>query len=234
VKHLWPVIFVLVAACVSKPTPPPPPVEKPVAAVDENWLQENAKDHNHDVLVCYQNRLKAKPKLQGDLRLDFLATHDGEMKEVKVVKSVDAEVDRCVLAAAKNWKFPWAARGGTFDLLMTDTFKLTFDGAQPRSEYKEEEQGMDREQIRLVVKDHVKDIRGCYEDRLRSAPGLVGKIILEWNIEANGFAHDVKIKQSLDPVLDQCLITKLKTWVFPLPMKGHATFVNYPFTFTSE
>lgn len=230
-KFSWPLIVLVIAGCA---THPPLRVEKAVLPVDEAWLKEVATEHNHDVLICYQARLKDKPKLGGEMRLEFLASQSGEMKEVKVTKSVDSEVDRCVLSAAKSWKFPWNVRGGTFDLAMIDTFQLTFENQQPRSAFKEEEAGMDREAIRLVVKDHVKDIHGCYEAGLRTKPGLVGKIILEWNIETNGSAHDVKVEHSLDSVVESCLIEKLKTWEFPHPPKGKATYVSYPFTFTTE
>src|SRR4051794_14480477 len=99
-KFFWPLLILIIAGCAT--TPKPAKVEeKAVLPVDQKWLQEIAGEHNHDVLVCYQNRLKTKPKLAGDLRLEFLATQQGEMTDVKITNPVDPEVDRCVLAATK-------------------------------------------------------------------------------------------------------------------------------------
>lgn len=230
-KYLVLLIAAMIIGCATKP---PVKAEPEVKPIDEHWLQENAGPHNHDVLNCYQARLKKKPKLQGDLHIDFKVSPEGEMKDATITKSVDPEVDRCVMNAAKAWKFPWNVRGTRYDQAMVDKFHLSLEGGQPRTSFTESQVGMDKEEIRKVVKDHLKDVHSCYQSRLRMNPKLMGKLVLEWEIWNNGAAHEIEVKKSVDPKLDMCIVDKVKTWQFPLPPKGMVGRIEYPFVFTEE
>jgi hypothetical protein len=224
-------VVLVLAACASKPPKAP---EKVVQPIDQKWLEETAAEHNHDVMNCYIARLKSKPGVQGELHLEFNVSPAGEMKDLKVTKSADIEVDKCVFAAAKAWKFPWNVRGSSFDQAMADQFKLYLEDGQPRTTFEERQIGMDKDAVRKVVQEHLKDVNGCYESRLRTSPGLVGKVVLDWEIWNNGFAHDIRVKKSLDATLDNCLVDKVKTWQFPIPPKGLTGRVDFPFTFATE
>ncbi|NJM09901.1 MAG: FHA domain-containing protein [Bdellovibrionaceae bacterium] len=46
--------------------------------------------------------------------------------------------------------------------------------------------GMDKEAIRRVIREHIREIRSCYEKELQRSPDLYGKIVLEWDIEEEG------------------------------------------------
>lgn len=227
-KFVATLFVLLLAACATKPAKVLEPEIKPV---DEKWLQDNAALHNHDVMLCYQKRLKTKPGLQGELRLEFDVTSAGEIKGTKIAKSVDPEIDKCVFEAAKEWKFPWNVRGEMDDVPMADTFKLTIENGQPSSNFIESQTGMDKEQIRRAIREHLGEIRQCFDNRRREDPNVHGRLVLEWDVWSNGFAHDIRAKKPLDPKLDSCIIDKMKTWQFPLPPKGMVGRVSYPFVF---
>ena len=155
-KFSLPLIALLFVGCAHAPVP----VKETAEPINEKWLEENAATHNHDVLNCYQQRLKSKPKLEGELHLEFLVSASGTMTDLKVTQSVDPEVDRCVVNEAKSWKFPWNIRKGVKeDVAIGDKFKLHFEGGQPRSEFEEAQQKVDKDDIRLVIKSHLGEIR---------------------------------------------------------------------------
>jgi hypothetical protein len=123
-----------IVACAHAPPKPPP-------HIDQKWVEDAASEHNQDVLTCYQERIKAKPKLEGELDLNFKILPTGKISEVVLVHGADSEVDKCVLAQAKNWKFEWHARRETQDTLpMLEKYKLHLDSeGRPHSEFTEKQ-----------------------------------------------------------------------------------------------
>jgi hypothetical protein len=209
------------------------PVER-VEPINQTALEANASEHNHDVLNCYQARLKGKPSLEGELQLDFDVTTAGEMKDARIAHPFDTEVELCVLREAKTWKFPWNIRKGTAEVGMTDKFTLHVEGKQPRVEFKEIQQDVDKDGVRQVVRTHVRDIRKCYESRLNDNPQVAGQVVLEWDIDETGGVKAPRAKDSVDKPLEDCLIGKLKTWKFPTPPKSMVSRVSYPFYFQGQ
>ena len=91
----------------------------------------------------------------------------------------------------------------------------------------------DREAIRKVVKENVKELRVCYERLAQRDPKESGRIDLNWTIQANGIVGDVKVVKSeiKDEDTLECMIASLATWKFQKPLKGVILDVNYPFVF---
>ena len=92
---------------------------------------------------------------------------------------------------------------------------------------------LDKEIIRRIVQEHASQIRYCYEKELTRTPGIYGKIKMKWVINGEG-----KVTQSLteetqmkNANVENCLATKIKTWVFPKPKGGGIVIVSYPFVF---
>jgi TonB family protein len=92
---------------------------------------------------------------------------------------------------------------------------------------------LDKELIRKVIRDHRDQIRFCYESQLQRYPKLAGKVAVKFLITANGTVAVASVSQSTTgaPALDSCVVTKVKTWLFPKPKGGGVVTVNYPFNF---
>ncbi len=98
------------------------------------------------------------------------------------------------------------------------------------------EGGMDKEAIRRVIREHIREIRSCYERELQRSPDLYGKIVLEWDIEEEGRVSRVVTKSNAlgNDNVANCIMARLKTWKFPDPPKDQVGRVVYPFVFSSQ
>jgi hypothetical protein len=96
--------------------------------------------------------------------------------------------------------------------------------------------GMDREAIRRVIRDHIREIRNCYERELQRSPDLYGKLVIEWDIEEGGQVSRTETKSNAlgNANVANCIASRLKQWKFPDPPKGVVGRVSYPFVFTSQ
>ena len=95
---------------------------------------------------------------------------------------------------------------------------------------------MDREAIRRVILSNKKVIRNCYERALRRSPNLYGKLVIQWDIEERGKVTNAKVVKGTikNKMLMQCLIKRLRSWIFPEPPPDQIGRVTYPFIFTSQ
>lgn len=93
----------------------------------------------------------------------------------------------------------------------------------------------DREAIRQKIKEHIPEIRECYEKELRQKPELKGKIVVDFEVDSSGSAQKVSINekktQLKDPGVQACLIAHMKAWKFPPAPEGSVTVITYPFVF---
>ena len=96
--------------------------------------------------------------------------------------------------------------------------------------------GMDKEAIRRVIREHIREIRSCYERELQRSPDLYGKIVLEWDIEEAGRVSRVVAKSNAlgNDNVANCIMSRLKTWKFPDPPKDQVGRVVFPFVFSSQ
>jgi hypothetical protein len=127
-----------------------------------------------------------------------------------------------------------AARGGgdTYGRIgslgpkTTRTFDISADSPVITS-------SMDKELVRRVIEAHRAQARYCYERALTSNPGLWGKVVLQWTIDADGHATKAHVKETTlgNTEVERCLVDKISTWVFPKPIGGGTVIVNYPFVF---
>lgn len=96
--------------------------------------------------------------------------------------------------------------------------------------------GMDKEAIRRVIREHIREIRNCYEKELQRSPDLYGKIVLEWDIEEEGRVSRTAVKSNAlgNDSVANCIASRLKTWKFPDPPKDQVGRVSFPFVFSSQ
>lgn len=225
-RCVFALLLFVIGACAQKPV-----VEAP--KIDSTWENDVAAEHNHDVFACYERVGKKKSKLVGELAIHFRVSPAGEISDVKVIQPVDPVLDACVTKVAAAWKFPWHAQRATSQTLyMSNTFKLTRDESGVRHSEFKEESSLDPEEVRVVVKSHTKDVDDCYQRALKKSPKLHGQMVLAWMIDHTGKAYDVKVKKSLDPKVESCIMENMKQWKFPLPPSGQQASVSYPFFFS--
>lgn len=95
------------------------------------------------------------------------------------------------------------------------------------------EGGLDRDVIAEVIKRNLGQIRYCYERQLSSNRDLYGKVLVRFNIGADGGVGDPKIDNSTmkNAMVEGCIMRRLASWKFPLPKGGTTVKVSYPFLF---
>lgn len=92
--------------------------------------------------------------------------------------------------------------------------------------------GLSKDIINAVVARHRSEIRSCYESALQRNPSLRGKVVMAFNIQPNGVVSYAAPKESTigDSSLENCIASKIKTWIFPKPEAPVVTEVSaYPF-----
>ncbi|MBK8014211.1 MAG: TonB family protein [Deltaproteobacteria bacterium] len=92
---------------------------------------------------------------------------------------------------------------------------------------------LDKEIIRRVIKQHIAQIRYCYEKELVRAPGLFGKVATKFVISADGAVQSADVTESTlgNAEVERCVVSKIRTWRFPKPKGGGIVVVKYPFIF---
>lgn len=93
---------------------------------------------------------------------------------------------------------------------------------------------LDKEIIRRVVRDHMSQVRACYERELQSDAGLAGKVTLRWSIAADGkVAQAGPVDGTTLQGVGDCIARAARGWRFPAPRGGGTVVVVYPFVFKS-
>jgi len=93
---------------------------------------------------------------------------------------------------------------------------------------------LDKELIRRVVREHLSQVRFCYERLLPSQPTLSGRVVVKWHVTGAGLvdASEVASSTAASPELGNCLAGRVRTWRFPAAKQAEAGFtVSYPFVF---
>jgi TonB family protein len=92
---------------------------------------------------------------------------------------------------------------------------------------------LDKELIRQVINRNKSQIRYCYESQLNRFPNLSGKVAVNFVINTEGKVVSSKVAQSTanNAELEQCLVSRVRTWEFPKPKGGGMVVVTYPFVF---
>lgn len=91
--------------------------------------------------------------------------------------------------------------------------------------------GLDRALIADVVERNKGQVRFCYEQELQSDPRLAGRVVVAWLIGSDGTVSNARIQSSTlhSRNVEECILTRLRTWRFPLPEGEGNVDVNFPF-----
>lgn len=98
------------------------------------------------------------------------------------------------------------------------------------------EGSIDREAIRKVIRDNQRVIQACYEKVLNKSPSLYGKLILKWAINENGRVSEARVGSSSlkNSEVENCILSRLRTWKFPEAPPGSLADVSFPFLFNAQ
>jgi hypothetical protein len=92
--------------------------------------------------------------------------------------------------------------------------------------------GLSREEIEKVVNGNRNEILFCYLKELERDASLFGKVSMKWTIVAGGRVTDLKTVENTtgSRSLENCIRSRVSTWVFPSPPPGSKADVEWPWT----
>jgi outer membrane biosynthesis protein TonB len=93
--------------------------------------------------------------------------------------------------------------------------------------------GLTAQEIMVVIRAHLNEIRHCYEQLLQRSPSAAGKIAVEFVVALGGNVSSVKVTEASlnDMGMRGCVTGRIQRWDFPKPRGGQPVTVNYPFVF---
>ena len=92
---------------------------------------------------------------------------------------------------------------------------------------------LDKRIIQKAVRQHVGELRACYEREVAKVNGLNGVLTVVWLITPQGAVTKVNLKSSTmnNKNVEKCVTDSIKFWRFPQPGGGGDVLVEYPFDF---
>lgn len=90
---------------------------------------------------------------------------------------------------------------------------------------------LEKDSVRRAVREHINDIRRCYDEGLAIEPRLGGRVTVDFTILGDGKVGTAAISESSldDADVDACIEAALRRWRFPRPAGGGQVTVTYPF-----
>ena len=91
--------------------------------------------------------------------------------------------------------------------------------------------GLSKYAVQAAIAKYLNQVRACYEEGLQRRPGMTGTVRVNFEIAPNGSVNYSRVNRSSlgSPGVENCIVRKMKGWLFPLPKGGQAVNVNYPF-----
>lgn len=111
--------------------------------------------------------------------------------------------------------------------LEAEDFPGGTSGAATRNEHRSDAS------LLAVVRRYAPGIRFCYDNELKKAPGLGGKLVVSITVAASGRVTEaVLVKDTVGSAgLTSCALLQIEAWKFPAIPEGTVTF-QAPFVFT--
>ncbi len=95
---------------------------------------------------------------------------------------------------------------------------------------------LDKSVIDRVVKQHLAQIRYCYQKELNKDPQLSGKIVIKFQIAADGTVDSAETNSTTmdNTIVEDCICGRFLRFKFPQPEGGGIVIVSYPFVFSPD
>lgn len=92
---------------------------------------------------------------------------------------------------------------------------------------------IDRHIIRRIVRNHINEVRHCYNEALTRDPTAAGRVTMQFVISPTGAVSNAVVGDSdiEDAELGRCIAKAVKRWTFPVSADAGNALVNYPFVF---
>jgi biopolymer transport protein ExbD/Zn-dependent protease with chaperone function len=92
---------------------------------------------------------------------------------------------------------------------------------------------LDKEIIRGIIRDHIHEVKACYEAQLRKPPFPGGTVRVQFTIGPTGTVDESALADTTmnDALVIDCLVEAIRTWKFPAPEGGGGVVVDFPFLF---
>jgi TonB family protein len=89
---------------------------------------------------------------------------------------------------------------------------------------------LDKEIVRRIIRQHLNEVKYCYELQLPRHPDLAGRITVQFSIAAEGkvTASLVQASSLNNAAVESCIVQATRRWEFPRRNAG-LTIVSYPF-----
>lgn len=93
---------------------------------------------------------------------------------------------------------------------------------------------LSREAIRRVVRQHLPEVKACYEQGLVGQPDLEGRVAVRFIISPSGAVQSALVQDTSlhHGKVESCVTGAVQRWGFPTPENGGIVVVSYPFQFT--
>jgi hypothetical protein len=90
---------------------------------------------------------------------------------------------------------------------------------------------LDKEIIRRIVRQHLNEVRFCYEQALPRKPSLAGRVVTQFTIAGTGKVLVSALQSSTlgEVSVESCIVAATRRWLYPAPTGGGLVTVSYPF-----
>ena len=109
-----------------KNSPPPPPPDPAPRSADETSPRNKAASYIPPKLIKRVEPVYSGSKLRGTVRLSLFVTQSGNVRTIKVIRRLDAGLDRNAIQAVAQWRYQPALIDGR-----PATVQITEDVAFP-------------------------------------------------------------------------------------------------------
>jgi TonB family protein len=91
-----------------------------------------------------------------------------------------------------------------------------------------------KERVDEKIKSRKIELRHCYESR--PEPRKNGLVRVEFTYDDTGTVTEAIVTETTlkDPILENCVLTELKSIRFPSTWNGEKVHITYPFSFSSK
>jgi hypothetical protein len=222
------------------PVPAPPPEGHPlprvIVDVDRVKGPLRAKDAQRvarqklwgSIIACYRPGAHQDPALRGKTTLRLTITRAGKVAASRAASSTlpDKDVVACLAAAAKSLRFPSTRAGSTATLTLQ--VSPGDDPLEPPSSLIKPGDGtLPPDAAAATVAAALPAIRACYDNALRIAPALWGRLAIRFHITAAGAVDEAFQVESTfpDERMVQCVLRAARSLTFPAPAGGDLRLV---------
>jgi hypothetical protein len=90
---------------------------------------------------------------------------------------------------------------------------------------------LDKEIVRRVIRQHLNEVKYCYERELLHRPSLGGRVAAQFTILPTGRVATAVVASSTlaNAAVEACIIAAIRRWEFPVPRGAGLSIVAYPF-----